>query len=144
MLGGLVRNCKRKQTIKVPLLGSIPLLGKLFSSKSESDTRGEVVVFITPYVFDSPEVASAESRRRKESLNVQGLWKKGWSGSELAEGKDVPKDKENEWMTQLDRREKALKEKEAALARKEKELNEKGSQPAVSATTNAVDTPPVP
>lgn len=36
---------------KVPLLGDIPVIGKLFSSKGKKITQIETVIFITPYIL---------------------------------------------------------------------------------------------
>ncbi len=85
ILGGLVRNNVNRERRKVPLLGDIPLLGALFRYNSVDNSRGEVVVFITPYVLNDPETTAGESRRRKEALNMKGIWKRGWSDSDLAD-----------------------------------------------------------
>ena len=85
VLGGLVRNSKTLSRSKVPLLGDIPLIGLLFRSDNSDKARSEVVAFITPYVMDTPEEIAAESARRKEALNVRGLWERGWSDSELSD-----------------------------------------------------------
>jgi general secretion pathway protein D len=85
VLGGQVRDSKSRVRSKIPLLGDIPLLGRLFNSDRRSSGRTETIVFITPYVLDTPEEVSRETQRRRDSLNIDGMWKKGWSGSELAE-----------------------------------------------------------
>lgn len=85
VLGGQVREGNSRSRTKVPILGDIPLLGRLFNSTSSSKSRTETIVFITPYVMDSPDAVRNETVRRKESLNIKGMWKKGWSGSDLAE-----------------------------------------------------------
>jgi hypothetical protein len=85
ILGGLVRNYRKKEQSGIPLLVDIPVIGRLFGYSSGTDTRGEVVVFITPYVLENPEEISEESGRRKDVLNVEGLWQKGWSSSQLAD-----------------------------------------------------------
>ncbi len=85
ILGGLVRNTSSRDRRKVPLLGDIPLLGNLFRFNSVDKNRGEVVVFITPYVLTDRESIAGESRRRKEALNIEGIWERGWSDSDLAE-----------------------------------------------------------
>jgi len=89
VLGGLVRNSRQTSRSGVPLLQRIPLLGWLFRSSSDRDQRAEVVVFVTPYVLDTPEDIAAESERRKESLNIEGLWLRSWSGSRLADPPDA-------------------------------------------------------
>ena len=85
VLGGQVRNQHTRNRTKVPLLGDIPLLGRLFSFNSSSTTKREMVVFITPYVLDTAEEIRRESARRKLALQTQGLWRDDWSGSSLAE-----------------------------------------------------------
>ena len=50
VLGGLVQRTKRQTIDKVPLLGSIPLLGKLFQNRSSEDVSSELMVYVTPYV----------------------------------------------------------------------------------------------
>ena len=62
--------------------------------------RSEIVVFITPYVLDSPEEIEAEATRRKNALNstTEGLWEKGWSDSKLAE---PPKGRGGQWWRNL-------------------------------------------
>jgi len=97
VLGGQVREGSKRTRTKVPLLGDIPLLGRLFNSDSRTKARTETIVFITPYVMDTPEEADGETRRRKDSLNIKGMWKKGWSGSDLAE------DPKNHWWSKSDK-----------------------------------------
>ena len=49
-LGGLVRKSKSEVRNAVPFLGSIPLIGRLFSYVSEVDDESELAIFITPEV----------------------------------------------------------------------------------------------
>ena len=51
ILGGLIQETDTENINKVPILGNIPLLGRLFRNKSTSTTKSELVVFVTPYVF---------------------------------------------------------------------------------------------
>jgi general secretion pathway protein D len=85
VLGGAVREQKDTASSKIPFLGDIPILGRLFSYRSNSKKRTETVIFLTPFVMDSPEEIAAESKRRKNSLNDNGMWRRGWSGSPLAD-----------------------------------------------------------
>jgi len=92
ILGGLVRNEKTTSNSKVPLLGDIPFIGPyLFGSTKSSDSRSELLIFLTPYVLDTSEAMSAEARRRKDYLDVKGMWTKGWSDSKLADETIVQK-----------------------------------------------------
>lgn len=49
-LGGLRRKGKNEVRTAIPFLGSIPLIGKLFSYVSEEDDESELAIFITPEV----------------------------------------------------------------------------------------------
>ena len=49
-LGGLIRKSKSEVRSAVPFLGSIPLLGRLFSYTSEQEEENELAIFITPHV----------------------------------------------------------------------------------------------
>jgi type II secretion system protein D len=85
VLGGLARKSKSRTTSKVPLLGDIPLLGWFFRSTSISDTRNELVIFLTPRVMDTPAQIEDEARSRKAALETAGIWDSGWSSSRLAD-----------------------------------------------------------
>ncbi|MBL7114271.1 MAG: type II secretion system secretin GspD [Kiritimatiellae bacterium] len=85
VLGGLVREEKSNAQTKIPFLGDIPLFGRLFKYRSDDKARTETVVFLTPTVLDTPEEIARESKRRKDALSDQGIWKEGWSNSRLAE-----------------------------------------------------------
>lgn len=50
LIGGLVRDVYRKSDYRVPVLGSIPLLGRLFRSDRNTSTRVERLFMITPRV----------------------------------------------------------------------------------------------
>jgi general secretion pathway protein D len=52
LLGGLISENKSTTVAKVPGLGDIPWLGRLFRSDTESTERVELVVMITPRVLD--------------------------------------------------------------------------------------------
>lgn len=54
-LGGLRRKSKSEVRSAVPFLGSIPVVGRLFSYTSEVEEESELAIFITPEVnFDVP------------------------------------------------------------------------------------------
>ncbi|MFY9259100.1 MAG: secretin N-terminal domain-containing protein [Gallionella sp.] len=50
MLAGLINREDRKTANSIPVLGQIPLLGRLFSSNSDVAAKTEVVLLITPHV----------------------------------------------------------------------------------------------
>lgn len=58
VISGLIREDERTSTTKVPGLGDIPLIGKLFSSVDKSKSKTDVVMTLTPHIvrnFQTPE-----------------------------------------------------------------------------------------
>ncbi|ADI28850.1 cohesin domain-containing protein [Methylotenera versatilis] len=51
VLGGLISDEDRKSASKVPGLGDLPILGRLFSSHNNSKTKTEIILFITPHII---------------------------------------------------------------------------------------------
>ena len=52
-IGGLLSSEDVKSMTKIPLLGDIPILGRLFRDISESHTEKELLIFITPTLVDN-------------------------------------------------------------------------------------------
>lgn len=74
VLGGLIKDELQRTTRKVPLLGDIPLLGRLFRSDGTSKSRTNLFVFIRPTIIRNSETligATAEKYKfiRTEQLN---------------------------------------------------------------------------
>ncbi|MGB0712214.1 MAG: type IV pilus secretin PilQ [Gammaproteobacteria bacterium] len=51
VLGGVMKSTSNETTTKVPLLGDIPILGRLFQHRGVVDTKSELLVFITPNIL---------------------------------------------------------------------------------------------
>jgi Bacterial type II and III secretion system protein len=70
ILGGFVSVDNSVQNNKVPVLGSLPLLGQAFRYKSVSKTRTNLAFIITPIAFQAanPERAVALSEHNRESI----------------------------------------------------------------------------
>ncbi|MGZ3542768.1 MAG: type II and III secretion system protein family protein [Vulcanimicrobiaceae bacterium] len=51
MLGGIVRRIQQREVSKIPLLGEIPILGKLFSSVQYQNQETDVVFVMTPEII---------------------------------------------------------------------------------------------
>jgi pilus assembly protein CpaC len=64
VLSGLVNREHAKAVDKIPLLGSIPILGELFKSRSFKSNKSELVIFVTPVVM-SPDNEENERLIRK-------------------------------------------------------------------------------
>lgn len=48
VLGGIYRQTNNNGVIKVPFFGDLPVVGKLFRKESRSDTKEELLIFVTP------------------------------------------------------------------------------------------------
>lgn len=68
ILGGFIRNSSNKANSGVPLLKDIPLLGTLFSSRSDSKARTELLVLMRPTVLKTPEIAAMASTQEKSRM----------------------------------------------------------------------------
>ncbi|MBN3759420.1 general secretion pathway protein GspD [Burkholderia sp. Ac-20365] len=58
-LAGLIKSDSQFSGSHIPGLGKIPLLGRLFSNDSDSNTRSEIVLLITPHITRSLAMPSA-------------------------------------------------------------------------------------
>ncbi|HEY9190451.1 MAG TPA: type II secretion system secretin GspD [Sulfurovum sp.] len=65
ILGGLIKSAGGKNVTKVPILGEIPILGELFTTNAEVDTKVNVVIYLTPYIVRE----SGDLQRLREALN---------------------------------------------------------------------------
>lgn len=52
VLGGLISENVNKVKDKIPMLGDLPLVGKLFRSESSTSTKKNLVIFVTPTIID--------------------------------------------------------------------------------------------
>ncbi len=59
LLGGLISSSRADGKTKVPLLGDIPAVGKLFQNRKTDGTRTELLILITPYVIEDASQARA-------------------------------------------------------------------------------------
>lgn len=69
VLGGLIRDDIREVESKVPLLGDIPLLGWLFKSKSVTQVKSNLMVFLRPTIVNNTGVA-----RKLTEDKYNGIW----------------------------------------------------------------------
>jgi general secretion pathway protein D len=59
VIGGLIADTKASSDSKVPLLGDIPLLGMLFKSSAKSNSKQELLIFLTPHIVQAPAQLAA-------------------------------------------------------------------------------------
>lgn len=69
LLAGLIKTQQTSNASRIPLLGDIPLLGRLFSTQTDNGARNEIVLSITPHVV-------------KPAHRPQNNYLEFWSGTE--------------------------------------------------------------
>ncbi len=90
VIGGLFRETTQTTRSQVPLLGSIPWLGALFRSQSDSIQRQEVIILLTPHIVKDEDKYAAGTQEQINNFERQraGL-RRGmmpFSRERLAEG----------------------------------------------------------
>lgn len=72
VIGGLMQTQKTSAVQKIPLLGDIPYLGNAFRRTITSDTKTELLIFLTPYILKNAEGltrATADEMDRTELVD---------------------------------------------------------------------------
>lgn len=57
VIGGVYSNNQSKSTSKVPFLGDIPYMGRLFRRDLVTDSKAELLVFLTPRIMNNQAIA---------------------------------------------------------------------------------------
>lgn len=73
ILGGLIEDQSDNTASKVPLLGDIPLLGRLFRSSNKSESQSVLMMFIRPTIIRNAEDARLLSKDKFEHLITRDL-----------------------------------------------------------------------
>jgi len=102
VLGGLIKDDVQDAQQKVPLLGDIPYLGRLFRSDGEKVTKSNLMVFIRSTIIrDNAQLAGATAQKYRHIREQQV--KQREQGMTFLEDSDLPVLKEREdQMRQLD------------------------------------------
>ncbi len=66
IVGGIIRKKQKQVENKVPILGDIPLLGRLFKSTETEVQDTEIVFIITPHIIDIKNPEDIRKLRQKE------------------------------------------------------------------------------
>ena len=75
VLGGLVDEDIQEDIQRVPVLGSIPVLGKLFQSSSESKVKKNLMVFLRPKILVDSQSVSQISTEKYNFIKAEQLLK---------------------------------------------------------------------
>lgn len=62
VLGGIFQHLIAKGEDKVPLLGSIPVIKRLFSQNRDKISKRELVIFVTPYIVKSEKMGAEKQK----------------------------------------------------------------------------------
>jgi type IV pilus assembly protein PilQ len=62
VVGGLFSENDARSTIRIPVLGSIPLLGELFTYRNNTREHSQVAIVVVPYILNTPDVAIEQER----------------------------------------------------------------------------------
>ena len=80
VLGGLIQDDFENVQFKVPLLGDIPLVGRLFRSDSDTRRKRNLIVLLRPTILrDAPDVADVTARK------FQGVFEAELFGEDVEE-----------------------------------------------------------
>jgi len=79
VIGGLMGSGKSSSESKIPFLGDIPFIGNLFKRKTTSDSKNELLIFLTPYIVQAPAQLAALATHEQTHM----LTPKSYSEKEL-------------------------------------------------------------
>ncbi len=120
VLGGLIKDNVLQRETRVPLLGSIPVLGHLFRSRSNTTEKTNLLIFIKPTIIRDDTTMRGATGEKYKYIRDQQLKQRGIS-SLLLDSDDLPLLPEwEEAIKTLDEKQK-LKEKETKALEGEKE-----------------------
>ena len=83
VLGGLIQDDEQINVAKVPILGDIPVAGKLFQSKGKSRARTSLMVFLRPKIIRSAADARPLTEERLNFIREEDLNQSGRSYSKI-------------------------------------------------------------
>lgn len=69
IIGGLVSKVIEERESRVPILGSIPFLGRLFASTDDEVQKREIIIVLTPYILDEDGIGIASNQPKADVTN---------------------------------------------------------------------------
>jgi general secretion pathway protein D len=73
VLGGLITDTAREGENRVPILGSIPLIGELFKTRSGAKEKRNLMLFIRPTILRDGAAAAIETNAKYNVVRNQQL-----------------------------------------------------------------------
>ena len=83
VLGGLVQDDEQINVAKVPILGDIPVAGKLFQSKGKTRNKTNLMVFLRPTIIRNGSDARLLTEGRLNQIRAEDLNQSGRSVSKI-------------------------------------------------------------
>lgn len=121
-IGGLIENDNRQTKNKVPVLGSIPVLGRLFSSDNLSENQRNLLIFVTA------KILNPDGTDYRETVSVQQINDMKLTPNDIP-GYQLPDDLAKSVETVYELRGKAFVEKMRSELQEEKQpRNKKGKR----------------
>ncbi|MXY27517.1 type II and III secretion system protein, partial [Candidatus Poribacteria bacterium] len=65
VVGGIIRKKQKEVENKLPILGDIPLIGRLFKNTETAIEDTEIVIIITPHIVDIKNPEDIEKLKEK-------------------------------------------------------------------------------
>ncbi len=81
VLGGLIEQDEQVSVEKVPLLGDVPVVGRLFQSKGRSKSKTNLMVFLRPTIVSERSGRETATARQYDAIREQQL---GYGASETS------------------------------------------------------------
>ncbi len=60
VIGGIYKQTKGNKVIRIPYLGDLPFIGRLFSYKEDTNFKQELLIFLTPHIVNKPSELSPD------------------------------------------------------------------------------------
>ena len=89
VLGGLIKDNVQDGTQRVPVLGSIPLLGRLFRNDAVEVTKTNLLIFIRPTIIRDDKALEGATANKYQYIRDQQLQRRA-KGSNLLDSERMP------------------------------------------------------
>jgi type II secretory pathway component GspD/PulD (secretin) len=73
VIGGLLKDVKSKETIGIPFLSKIPLIGALFRRETDDVAKIDLLIFITGRIMKENELTSRDIAKLEERLDAEDV-----------------------------------------------------------------------
>jgi type II secretory pathway component GspD/PulD (secretin) len=70
VIGGLIQESTQQTESKVPLIGDIPLLGRIFRNQQTSSTRNELIIVVTPHLLRNGAATTVPNAAASKGMTV--------------------------------------------------------------------------